>query len=125
MGDAAGDSELEKTVVSKETNQNQTGAFLTIQVGPRTCQRRARSVRKGARQELPEVRSETSHGTFFLVLPFTFAQTFVLYGYPSAYEPSPGTKIQRSAVSSREPVGSSRPPDWRDVLPGVVSPAAA
>lgn len=125
MGDAAGDSELEKTVVSKETNQNQTAAFLTIQVYPWTCQRRTRSVRKGARWELPEVRSETSHGTFFLALPFSFAQSFVLYGYPSSYESSPGTKIQGSAVTSPEPIDSRRPPDWQDVFPGVVSPAAA
>lgn len=74
MGDAAGDSELEKTVVSQEKNQNQTAAFLTIQVGPRTCQCRVRSVRKGERQEVPEVRPETSRGTFFLALPFSFTQ---------------------------------------------------
>lgn len=126
MGDAAGDSELEKTVVLQETNQNQTAALLTPQVGPRTCQRRARSVRKGARQEVPEVRPETRLGTFFLALPFSFAQSFVLYGYPSSHESSPGTKIPGSAVvTSREPVDSRRSPDWQDVLPGVVPPAAA
>lgn len=121
MGDAVGDSELEKTIVSKETNQNQTAELFPAgwpsYLPALSARGRTRKFRKSVREPHSEL--------FFVALPLSFALLFVLYGYPSAYESSPGTKSQGSSVPRQELVDSRRPPDWQDVFLGVVSPAAS
>lgn len=68
------------------------------------------SARRRARKFRKSVPKPTSPGNFLRCTSVELrAQSFVLYGYPSAYESSPGTERPGSAVPSGEPAGRSVP----------------
>lgn len=116
--------QLEKTVVSQETNQNQTATLLTPQVGPRTCQRRVRSVRKGARQESRKSVPKPDRELFSLHFRSASSSRLSCTATRLHTNLARELRFRGAVVTSREPVDSRRPPDWQDVFPGVVSPAA-